>query len=281
MAIVLDIYVDQHLVNLKDGKRREGQLRAGLRHLLTRPMAEIKPAELQAAIDAKAMQAPVAANRFKAALVHFSTWSRRREYLELSIGAELEAPTRERSRDRVLSLSEIGAIWRASLTEKPIWGRIVRLLILTAQRRSDVSKMLWAEIEGTRWTTPSARTKNGRPHTVHLTDASLREIGNKIDDSATLLFTTTGDTAVSGFGRLKQRLDKTSGVADWTFHDFRTAFATHCAEAGVPEAVVDRVLNHAATGSAASAVARVYQRSALLPQRAEALEQWAEMVLSA
>ena len=86
---------------------------------------------------------------------------------------------------------------------------------------------------------------------------------------------------MSGFGALKRRLDKLSGVADWRLHDLRTAFASHCAEAGIAEGVVDRVLNHAAAASSISAVARVYQRSELLAQRADALNLWAEMVLSA
>ena len=54
--------------------------------------------------------------------------------------------------------------------------------------------------------------------------------------------------------------------------------ASALAASGVPEGVVDRIQNHAATGSAPSAVARVYQQSDLLPQRATALDRWGEMV---
>ena len=53
----------------------------------------------------------------------------------------------------------------------------------------------------------------------------------------------------------------------WRFHDIRTGFATALAEAGEPETIVDRILNHVASGSAPSAVARVYNQAEQLPQR--------------
>ena len=56
--------------------------------------------------------------------------------------------------------------------------------------------------------------------------------------------------------------------------------ASALCDAGEPEGVVDRCLNHAATGSAPSAVARVYNRSEMLPQRARVLDRWAAMVLA-
>jgi integrase len=82
------------------------------------------------------------------------------------------------------------------------------------------------------------------------------------------VFTTTGTSPVSGLSKLKTRLDNQPGpeFEHWRFHDLRSAFATAMAEAGEPETIVDRVLNHAASGSAPSAVARVYNQSAQLPR---------------
>ena len=50
------------------------------------------------------------------------------------------------------------------------------------------------------------------------------------------------------------------------------------AEAGFDEGVVDRIQNHVATGSRASAVAAVYNKAQKLPERAAALDAWARMV---
>ena len=96
--------------------------------------------------------------------------------------------------------------------------------------------------------------------------------------NAPFVFTTTGKAPVSGFGKVNQRLYGLAGVEDWRPHDFRTAFASALCEAGESEVIVDRILNHAASASAASAVARVYNRAANLPQRAAALDRWAKMV---
>ena len=85
---------------------------------------------------------------------------------------------------------------------------------------------------------------------------------------------------MSGIGKAKKRLDELLGVdfEPWRLHDIRTGFASALANAGEPETVVDRILNHSASGSAPSAVARVYNQAEQLPQRARALDKWAEMV---
>ena len=85
---------------------------------------------------------------------------------------------------------------------------------------------------------------------------------------------------MSGISNAKKRLDRLLGedFESWRLHDIRTAMATALAEAGEPETIVDRILNHVASGSAPSAVARVYNQAEQLPQRANALDRWADMV---
>lgn len=126
---------------------------------------------------------------------------------------------------------------------------------------------------------PGARTKNGKAHIVHLSEPAL-EIVNGVTPKNDLMFTTTGTTPVSGFSKVKVEIDKLlpEDMEPWTFHDFRTAFATIMAEGGADEGIVDRILNHSASASAASAVARVYNLSAQLDKRAIVLDRWAELV---
>ena len=64
----------------------------------------------------------------------------------------------------------------------------------------------------------------------------------------------------------------------WVLHDLRRSQATALAEAGFDEGVVDRIQNHVASGSRASAVAGVYNKAHKLPERASALDAWARMV---
>ena len=75
---------------------------------------------------------------------------------------------------------------------------------------------------------------------------------------------------------MKKRLDQVSGVNDWRLHDIRTAFATHLADAGFDQGVVDRVLNRVASASSASTIARVYNQAERLSDRARALDYWAD-----
>ena len=183
----------------------------------------------------------------------------------------------------MLSLDEVRTLWRATFSMGDLWGPFLRILILTGQRRGDAAGAHWSEIymEARRWTLPAERTKNGKPHIVHLSDPALAEF-NALQGrtNGDLIFSTTGETPVSGFGKMKARIDNLVDVEDWRLHDLRTAFASALCDAGEPENVVDRVLNHAALGSAPSAVARVYNRAELLPQRARVLDRWAEMVTS-
>ena len=126
----------------------------------------------------------------------------------------------------------------------------------------------------------SLTTKNQKPHITHLSDPALEQLESLGPKSKGLVFTTTGKTPVSGLSRVKRRLDQALGpdFEPWRFHDIRTAMATALADAGEAEAVVDRILNHVASGSAPSAVARVYNQAEQLPQRANAVDRWAAMV---
>ena len=91
-------------------------------------------------------------------------------------------------RERVLSDTEIGEIWRAAGDAASPYGTIIRLLLLTGQRRGEVAGMAWSEISDDLaiWTLPGERTKNGAAHTVPLSApardllrALLLDHGNK------------------------------------------------------------------------------------------------------
>lgn len=120
-------------------------------------------------------------------------------------------------------------------------------------------------------------------HIVYLSDPVVRELealNAESEPGCDFVFTTTGKTPVSGFSKLKTRLNCLVDLSDWRLHDIRTAFASALCELGEPEGVVDRVLSHMASGSAPSAVARVYNQSEYLNQRAGALSRWADLIVA-
>jgi integrase len=100
----------------------------------------------------------------------------------------------------------------------------------------------------------------------------------QIDD--TFVFPARGDKPqpFMGFNKGKLRLDATSQVEGWTFHDLRRTGATGMAQLGVPPHIVERVLNHAS--GTFGGVAGIYNRFAYLPEMREALDTWDEKVTS-
>lgn len=115
---------------------------------------------------------------------------------------------------------------------------------------------------------------------------NIRPKPKKVD----FVFTTTGETVVSGFAKAKRRLDlaiekareglavecdmQTVPMPHWTVHDLRTTFNTHaCEQLRIDAAVADRILNHVATATT-SKIMRIYNRSELFEQRRSALAAW-------
>jgi integrase len=86
-----------------------------------------------------------------------------------------------------------------------------------------------------------------------------------------------GAGAFSGWLRCKRRLDARGGVAGWTLHDLRRSFVTHLVELGIPphalEAAINRVSGHKA------GVACVHNRATYAPEKARAMQAWADHLL--
>ena len=230
--------------------------------------------------------APVLANRAFSLMRKFFNWAIQRGYVEHSPCAGLEPPTKEISRDRVLSDDELRLVWLAA--ERIGWpfGSMVKLLILTGQRRGEVAGMRWDELQGDMWIIRRERVKNGREHAVPLAGQALDILPNlpRLGDSP-LIFTTNGKTSVSGFSKGKRHIDAAvkaiAGEDDpldpWTLHDLRRTFASGCARLGQPIHVVERALNHA-SGTFAGIVS-VYQKHDFADERRRAMDAWAQHVV--
>jgi len=241
---------------------------------------------------------PVAANRTLAYLKVFFGWCVDSGYLEVSPADRVKREYRERSRERVLTDDELVAVWNASGVasgrnintgadnkieddELGLYGAIVRLLILTGQRRSEVAGMPRGEldIEGKTWTIAGVRTKNGEPHVVPLASQAVGVIEKvpAVKDSS-FVFTINGETSFANWTARKKALDTASGVTDWTLHDLRRTFVTGLHEKlGIEPHIVEAIVNHM-SGEAKAGVAGVYNKAAYLERRRLALQAWADHV---
>ena len=185
-----------------------------------------------------------------------------------------------KDRDRVLSDDELVAIWNASDPETD-YGRIVRLLMLTGQRRDEIADLRLDEITGLETTgsaqieLPASRTKNSRPHDVPLSAPALATLEGVTTEGREYVFG-RGNSGYSGFSRAKERLDTACGVTDWTLHDLRRTMATRMGDLGVDPHIIEAVLNHVSGHK--SGVAGVYNRSTYATQKRAALDTWAGYV---
>jgi integrase len=263
------------------------------RNLLTkwrsRPIASISRRDVLDLIDGIiARGAEVQANRTLGRLRALFNWAIEKDRVAASPIARMKLPTREQARDRVLSDDELRWFWQASDEIGWPFGPFAKLLLLTAQRRDEVAGMEWREIDLVKrvWTIPRHKAKNDRVHEVQLSDAALDVLRSLPRVGDGLVFTTTGETPVSGFSKAKRRLDelmleakqaevgtrKGDAIAGWTLHDLRRTAATGMAQMNFPPHVVDKVLNH--VSGTIRGVAAVYNRFAYLDERRAALEAW-------
>ena len=245
-------------------------------------LGELKRCDIVGHLDKlMAMNIPTQANRAHAALSRFLNWCVERDYIEISPCHGVKKPAPENPRDRVLSDQELSSIWAVCESIAYPFGPLFQVMILTAQRRSEVSAMRWAEINFNEktWTIPKERVKNAKMHIVPLSDVVIKILKSLPRFlHSDYVFTTTGRTPVSGHGKYKYRLDEETGVSGWVFHDFRRTAASRMAKLEVSPYVVEKVLNHV-SGTFAG-VLGVYNQYGYDKEKRDALDKWADYVVN-
>uniref|UniRef100_UPI0035CAFC48 tyrosine-type recombinase/integrase n=1 Tax=uncultured Sphingomonas sp. TaxID=158754 RepID=UPI0035CAFC48 len=310
---VLDTYESSVLKDHRSGgnTRRSLDGKSGLlTTLLSRPLVSITRLELGDLIKEHAKTAPIGANRKLALASAFFNWCVDEGILEANPIARMRKPSREVERDRFHTLEELAEIWRAAGTLGYPFQQLFQLLIVLPMRREEVAGIPIADLilgpderpDQAIWTLPAGRTKKGNALRVPLSPLArsiMKEALAHPDrpKDCRFLFSTTGETSVSGFTKAKRRLcaeiekarasgaaergisyQESDAMAHWTIHDLRTTFNTHACEIlAVPPHVADRILNHVATATR-SKIMRVYNKSELFEPRREALNHWAQLL---
>ena len=222
------------------------------------------------------------AHRLHSHLHRLFRWAVGRDILAANPMADLPRQGEVVKRDRVLTDAELALVWKAS--DDWLFGPLFCLLILTGARREEIGALRWVEIRGDRIELEGVRTKNGEPHTIPLAPhaTALLEAVPRVANTE-FVFTTTGNTSVSGWSKAKAILDAAvrdlNGGKDlppWRLHDLRRTIATGLQRLGVSLQVIEAILGHI-SGTRAGVVG-IYQRHQFDVEKRQALDAWARHV---
>jgi integrase len=218
-----------------------------------RPVGDITRADVRAVVEAKRDEGrdPETGEGGRRAQARnllgygkrFFKWVVDNDILEASPAQLLFAKTiigTRDSRERTLSDSELRAVWNAADQTPYPYGPLIKTLILTGQRRSEVGDAVWTEFKllQQEWTIPLLRMKKKRGHLVPY-PAEVADIlaGLPRFRSGQHLFSTRNGTApVNGFAKAKERIDAITGKGKepgddfyepWVFHDLRRTVRTN------------------------------------------------------
>ncbi len=276
--------------------------------LKERPVSSVTRRDIARVVNAVADRgAAITANRVLAYLGAFFSWLVERGELEATPLVNLAKPAPERSRDRVLTDGELRAVWLAGESMAYPFGRVVQLLLLTAQRRDEVAGMRRKDVDLAQglWTLEREATKSDRRHEVPLSPGAV-ELLKDLPERGDLFFAAMsirkkGDETprhISGWSNFKTALDKKAveimtkeeaelaekerrpsrevSLPAFTLHDLRRTAASGMARLGIAPHVVERVLNH--SSGTIKGVAAIYNRHDYAPEMRHALNAWAAHV---
>jgi len=272
-ARFIELHAKAHTVKWKDTERLLNTY--VVPEWKSKPIDTLDRATAHELLDEIAMEHGTgAAREVRKHITKFFNWAVDRGLLTASPVAGMRRPELGYvARERVLTIDELKAIWAAADKMGYPFGPMVRLLILTAQRRAEIAGLRrdWLLPDQTAYEVPAAFYKTDRPQVVPLSAPALAIVEGlpKWNSGDFLLSTTAGKVPVSGFSKAKARLDKFSKVEGWTLHDLRRSAATHMARLGIAQEHIERVLGHAIEG-----VAGTYNRYSYLDEKRAALETW-------
>jgi integrase len=213
---------------------------------------------------------PIARNRLRSSLSAFFAWTIQEGLAEMNPVQGTGKADEGASRDRVLTQDELRRLWH-SLGDGH-FADIVRLLLLTGQRRTEIGRLTWSEVDFDRKMIVLApdRTKNSRSHEVPLSTQALA-ILQRQDRRTEFVFSKRG---FNNWAYAKTALDQRAGIAPWRLHDCRRSCATGMAEIGVLPHIVEAVLNHVSGHK--QGIAGTYNRAKYTDEMRSALQRWAD-----
>jgi integrase len=238
-----------------------------------RAMADITLREIAARLlEVTEQSGPAACKRFRSNLSDFWRWALCEGFVETNIVSDTQMPVQNKARERCPDIQELVAIWKGA-EQCGVYGDIVKALMLTGMRRSEVGGLRWDEVDLDRGTVtiPGSRNKSNGVFTTVIT-APLKAIIERQPRDGEFVF---GN--FQGWSVGKRALDKLVKIEEWTVHDLRRSVSTSLHEKlGVVPHIVEAILNHRIGG-----IAGVYNKSQYVEEKRRALSRWADHLMAA
>lgn len=234
-----------------------------------RKLDQVRPRDIAAVVQAYALEAPVAANRFLGFIKLMFAYGVETGVLATSPALMLTnkaASGKEEARERVLTDSELRMLWHAEGDHV----RLLRFLLLTGARIGEAQLARWEhfDCDAQRWVIPAAHAKNKRSHWCHLTGAALAVLGPPGEPHTSAL-RSTSDTAVQAW--LRRWCERNAIHERFTPHDLRRTFVSRLGDLGIAPHVIRKCINHVVDDSTLA----VYLRAEFEAERIVATERWA------
>jgi integrase len=245
-----------------------------------RPVGEISKAEIRMMIETKAQEHPAQARNLLGYGKRFFTWAVDNDVIAASPAQLLFAKKiigERNKRERVLSDDEVRVVWNAAGELGYPYGPLIRLLVLTGQRRSEVGDAVWSEftLPKREWVIPGARMKKKKGHLVPYTVEMAAILADlpRFKSGEHLFSTSSGATPVNGFAKCKERLDQLTGAFDepWVFHDIRRTVRTNLG--AIDE--LDKEIRERMVAHAQGAMSDTYDKYDYALQKRRGFELWA------
>jgi integrase len=283
VAALIENYLAKHVrPNLRSAKQVERRMRKNVIPVIgSVRLADVHRRDINRVLDAVAARGrPIECNRVFSDMRAVLRWAVGRGDLDRDPIAGMAAPSPQHSRDRVLSDDEIKRFWGALPTALPRQidcQRVLKLCLITGQRVGEVTGMLRNELDlNTRtWSLPGARTKNGHPHSVPLSDLATSIIEEALAEASDRQ--RVFPLKPVAVARFVERGQAQFGLPHWTPHDLRRTALTQMAKLGVEPIVLGHIANHRGTTRAGVTLA-VYVQHSYEAEKRRSLERWAERI---
>lgn len=284
--LILAWYESYVVKNRKQPLQIKQQIEADIIPLLgDMELETIKTRDITKALDSIVKRgAPIHANRILSTIKQVFNYAVSRGSLQHNPATNIR--TRdiggvEKPRERVLNLKEIKTIWQfldSDKSQMSIQTKVaIKIILLTGVRTGEIRLAQWHQFdfENSLWTIPPEHSKGAITVKIHLSELT-KELLNQLKDISDSHHVLQGDIdnapiSKDALPRAINRIQKRVGIPEWTAHDLRRTFATQLGESlQVDPVVIEKCLGHKMPR-----IMAIYNKNEMLPQRKEALDQWA------